>query len=40
MSVTSSGIGTITAIDMSGATPVLFIGKRQLSLSDITGFKN
>lgn len=38
--VTVSGIGMISEIDMSGAEPVLYIGSRKLSLSEITGFKN
>jgi flagellar basal-body rod modification protein FlgD len=38
--VTVSGIGMISEIDMSGAEPVLYVGSRKLSLSDITGFKN
>jgi flagellar basal-body rod modification protein FlgD len=40
MSATTSGIGMITEIDMSGAEPVLYIGSRKLTLADITGFKN
>jgi flagellar basal-body rod modification protein FlgD len=40
MSVTTSGLGTISEIDMSGAEPVLYIGTRKLTLADITGFKN
>jgi flagellar basal-body rod modification protein FlgD len=35
-----SGIGMISEIDMSGAEPVLYVGSRKLSLSEITGFKN
>ncbi len=38
--VTVSGIGLISEIDMSGAEPVLYVGSRKLSLSEITGFKN
>jgi hypothetical protein len=30
----------VSEIDMSGAAPVLFVGSRKLSLSEITGFKN
>lgn len=40
MPVTVSGIGMISEIDMSGAEPVLYVGSRKLSLSEITGFKN
>jgi flagellar basal-body rod modification protein FlgD len=38
--VTISGIGMISEIDMSGAEPVLYVGSRKMSLSEITGFKN
>jgi hypothetical protein len=30
----------ISEIDMSAAEPVMYIGSRQLKLSEITGFKN
>jgi flagellar basal-body rod modification protein FlgD len=35
-----AGIGMISEIDMSAAEPVMYIGSRQLKLSEITGFKN
>ena len=40
MNVTTSGLGMVSEIDMSGAEPIILIGTRKLKLADITGFKN